>query len=181
MVRLFKIELCTEDTSGERVLAKEYLSINEISNYHRDEPFLPTYGPSFIDLYSEPNNLRIKKILKDSNEDDEDFGLLKTNSKMNLNRNQEDEGLKENDRIYMPLGGNGSFYVARMFLSISSKKISQHSELKESMKKSFKRIDIKQKPQLSEFMAFCLINECTMIDSRYQNGELSFQLCVGNL
>lgn len=64
LIRLFKIELCTQDEAiafGQgniRVLATEYLDIENISEYVTNGYMLPTFGPANIDLYSEPNNYR---------------------------------------------------------------------------------------------------------------------------
>jgi hypothetical protein len=71
LVTLIKIELCnasnTSSTFDEIVLAKEYLTLTELSNFRIDDAlFLPTYGPCYVDLYSRPNNLRVKKQNVDS-------------------------------------------------------------------------------------------------------------------
>ncbi|RMZ98955.1 fer-1 4, partial [Brachionus plicatilis] len=94
LVRLLKIELCSEDASGVRVLAKEYLVISDISNYHNDLNYLPTYGPSYIDFYNEPNNMRIKKF---NSQSQEDFNPLVHEPCSNS---------------YTPLEASGSHYIA---------------------------------------------------------------------
>jgi hypothetical protein len=49
------------------VLAKEYLILSELGNYRAGHDiFLPTYGPRYVDLYSRPNNLRVKKTNVDN-------------------------------------------------------------------------------------------------------------------
>ena len=65
LIRLFKIELCSEEEptmsfgrGPVRVLASEYLDIENISEYKTNGRFLPTFGPANIDLYTEPNNYR---------------------------------------------------------------------------------------------------------------------------
>ncbi len=152
-MRQIKIELCNETNTGEVILAKEYLSIDDISNYRNEVEYDPTYGPVFIDLYNRPNNCRTKK---------------KTN---------EDEF----ESSYTPLVGDGSFYIARLLMSISSKPISPFSELKDSVRApSYLRKNyLKSKSVLNEFLGFCVINDASMIDSRYKNGELRFKLSFG--
>ena len=164
--------MCSESASGDLVLAKEYLSLNDICNYRVDDPFVPTYGPRFIDMYNKPNNVRIQKKVNETC--DEDYAA---NDFSNFNFCQTE---LDNDR-YTPLTSNGAFYVARLFFGIASKKISQHSELKESMKSPsyLKPNYLNSKSVLNEFFTFIMIDDVNMIDSRYQNGEISFQLCIG--
>lgn len=46
LVRMIRIDLCTQDSSlNERILGSEYMSVNDISSYVKDDYFLPTYGP----------------------------------------------------------------------------------------------------------------------------------------
>lgn len=154
-MRQIKIELCSETNSGEVVLAKEYLSIDDISNYRNEIEYDPTYGPVFIDLYNRPNNCRIRKR---TNDDEPEF-----------------------ESSYTPLVGDGSFYIARLLMSISSKLISPFSELKDSVRApSYLRKNyLKSKSVLNEFVGFCVINEANMIDSRFKNGNLRFKLSFG--
>lgn len=58
-----KFELCNAVTNSEEVvLATEYVSLRELSNFRGDDAlFLPSFGPSYVDFYSRPSNLRIKK------------------------------------------------------------------------------------------------------------------------
>ena len=154
MLRLIKIELCNETKSGDIILAKEYLSIDDISNYRNEEQYYPTYGPTFIDMYNEPNNYRIKKV-----------------------------GVKSDDdtSYYASLVARGSFYKARLSMSVSSRKISPFSEFKESIKvpNYMRKSYLRSKSVIHDFLVFCVINEVSMIDDRYKNGEMRFQLCIG--
>ena len=155
MVRLIKIELCTEDKSGVRVLAKEYLAISDISSYQNDFRYLPTYGPSYIDFYNEPNNMRIKKFNSSVTEDN--FNCIVNDLSSNS---------------YTPLEASGSHYIARLLMGISSSLITE-SFSPDKDPKYFKV------PPEVEFVCFIIIDECTMIDSRYKNGKINFQLCIG--
>ena len=129
------------------------MSIDDISNYRNEEHYEPTYGPAFIDMYNRPNNYRIKKKTSEH----------------------------EFESSYTPLVGDGAFYIARLLMSISSRQISPFSELKESVRApSFLRKDyLKSKSVLNDFVAFSVINEVTMIDSRFKNGEIRFKLSFG--
>lgn len=152
---MLKIELCTEDKSVVRVLAKEYLVISDISNYHNNLNYLPTYGPSYIDFYNEPNNMRVKKFDNAKGEDSINPLVHEpcTNS-------------------YTPLEAAGSHYIARVLLGISSTPVTNSSNRTESP------IYFKVPPE-AEFVCYIIIDECTMIDSRYMNGKINFKLCIG--
>jgi len=171
LLSLFKIELCSESNSSETVLAREYLTINEISSFQSEFAFSPTYGPRFVDLYSEPNNKRIKKEYEEKY--DIEFDKCGEETLKDLN----DCETKNETNDYMPLSGNGAFYIGQLNMSISSKKILQNSEFKDSMVKNY--VSLNLKPVVSEFVAFGVLNEVSMIDRRYEHGEISFQLCIG--
>lgn len=68
LVWVMKIELCNgTDSPNDVVLASEYVNLSAISNYKADdETFYPTYGPRYVDLYSKPNNMRVKKVNADA-------------------------------------------------------------------------------------------------------------------
>ncbi len=163
LVSLFKIELCSETSSGETILASEYLKIDDISSFQSEFAFSPTYGPRFVDLYSEPNNTRTKKEYLEENDIECDTF----------------SGHTDLTHDYMPLSGHGAFYIAQLNINISSKKILQNSEFKECLSKSFQSPSLNLKPVVSEFIAFGVLNEVSMIDGRYEHGEISFQLCIG--
>ncbi|CAF0895015.1 unnamed protein product, partial [Brachionus calyciflorus] len=158
LVRLFKIELCTEDSSSVRVLAKEYLVINEIANLEFNHK--PTYGPSFIDMYNEPNNLRIKKTLNNPKDDD-----IITSSNDSI-------------KTYTPVEAIGSYYVARLLMGITSKFVSHKSKKENKLPGSDLLRNINSVP-IGDFVCYIIINECSMIDGRYQHGDISFKLCLG--
>lgn len=176
LVRLCKIELCAVDPSGERVLSTEYLAINDISNFLNDVQYLPTYGPRYVDLYNEPNNKRIKRTFSSGTGDD-DF----SNSGSANNSNSHSSSRSSHD-TYLPLVAKGAFYVARLYMSIYSMSAARPSSvLKESLQTNNSLSqELMINPREKRFVAFAIINEVTMIDSRYLNGELSFQLCIGS-
>lgn len=66
-----KLELCSGNgTQDDIVLATEYINLNELSNFKADDDtFYPTFGPRYIDLYSKPNNLRVKRANLDNDSD----------------------------------------------------------------------------------------------------------------
>lgn len=119
LVRLLRIQLCSVDSAGyEHVLASEFITINNISAFVKDEAYLPTYGPRYIDLDDdlddEPANLRKKKIIED-NLYDELF------IDGNLNPNYYKERTKRSTYTsIMPCKP-----IARLLISIKSKKQSQ--------------------------------------------------------
>ena len=182
LVRLFKIELCSESRFTTTVLATEYLDIDSISDYRTNDHFFPTLGPSYIDLYSEPENLRVKP-----------FDLAEENiQKEQLNRNEVEirgkvDKKKEhlnNTKTYVPISGStpgGGEYIARLMMGIKSVKaepyknkcqdLNNQSEILNSVSNALKK-------SKKSFTLFCLISECIICDSRYQ-GNLSFQICIG--
>jgi hypothetical protein len=84
------------------------------------------------------------------------------------------------------LTADGSFYVARMLLSISSKRVSQHLKTDSGLgAKSGTLLNLATVNYnigaTSEFIAYVVINEATMLDTKYRNDMLSFKLSVGEL
>lgn len=107
-------------------------------------------------MYNEPNNLRIKKTFHDQ---DEEIGNTNNQTK----------------NSYTPLEANGSFYVARLFFGITSNIGSKNITTNENKPS----LELFIKSPIVEFYCYVIINECTMIDSRYLNGNICFKLCVG--
>lgn len=70
---------------------------------------------------------------------------------------------------YVPLSVHGSYYVARLSLSIQSSNINPIEFPLEL-----------NKPNFIEFCLFCILSEVTLIDSRYQYGKISFRITIGN-
>ena len=151
---------------------------------------MPTYGPRYIDLYDQPENSRVRKMTEDMFEDEHSFG---ENSSISSNKE------KNHVTFYSPVSGNGAFYVARLLLKIESKKVihskkstvettngnptstSQTATIRQESQNVPIPVEIiKTNEEIKEFVAFAIISEVTMIDSRYSNGEISFQLCLGN-
>lgn len=176
---MFKIELCAEQTFGFRVLSTEYLDIDAISDYTSLNHFYPTLGPCHIDLYSEPDNLRIKSnALNNSNLD---LANLKDFSDLVPIQSEPNNSTKLVNRSYVSVNGfspGGGDYVARMLVQISSRVLSNFLEERRKYEKIF--FDLVANNQ-KEFTLFMLISECSMIDPKYQLSDLSFQLCIGKI
>ena len=156
LVNLIKLELCNE----KKVLAKEYLSIEDICNY-RDEKithFDPSYGPAFIDMYTKPNNCR--------------------NHGFDQNKSTDLE-----QSSYAPLNGENSYYVARLFISISTRKVNITSSLVINEIHGVQTPIENEYPKIENpmnFIGFCSIKEVNMIDRNFKNGIFKFQFCFGN-
>ena len=141
---------------NEKVIASEFLSIYDISSYlkddlEKDEEYLPTYGPRYVDLYNLEDKSRFQKRL---NEED----LTKD--------------MKNVFGISPDL-----FYVSRLLLSIKSLKYFRRNDSDELQNFEVESQLTKIK---HEFIVFFIIDEVSMIDSRLnQEGSLSFQLIVG--
>lgn len=180
LIRLFKIELCSEDTFGTKVLASEYLDIESISEYKTEDYFLPMFGPSGIDLYSEPQNYRhtpntyhdlIDNVLNTSFNLSNYKSMDKVLSKVVELKNK---GLRP--ASYVPVNGytpGGGDYVARLTMSIRSKTFRGGNYAGEKNSGDQERLKTKKL-----FTLFVLISDVYDIDARYQ-GDLSFQVCIG--
>ena len=154
LIRLFKIELCSESSFGIEILAEENVDIDHISDYRSSSYFLPTLGPSFIDLYTEPQNFK-----KNS-----DLFNKETQKGMNDENN-------ENKR-------HGS-YKARLQLSINS----INTSIQKSSSIQNNKNDVKSKKcdekVVKKFTAFILISDVNMIVDTAFRSDIHFQLCVG--
>ena len=193
LVRLLKIQLCSNpDTTTEQIFATEYISIFDICKEQFEvtsENCLPTYGTRYIDMYNKPENKRTIMAKSDllSNEFDQDEqSILNYNSK-----------IKSNSYESMP--GNCALYVARLLLEVQStkeinelikensinelspkKKKSADSDLQNSVSTEIpKTLLFKPPEQTVDFLAFIMINEVSMIDKRFSDGKIRFQLCIG--
>ena len=147
LVNLVTFELCKKRHST--VLATEYFSLNDICNSeNKDEPY--SFGPSYIELYSRPNNCRIKK----------------TNGKQSFNCS------------YDSLNADGSNYIGRLLLKISSSlDIENRHEKRPLSEIDF--LTVKDRIKKEKFILLCVISDANMIDSRYRDGEIKFQLTFG--
>jgi hypothetical protein len=198
LIRLFKIELCSTSTFGEKVLATEYLDIDYISNYSSDNYFFPTMGPSYIDLYTEPENLRYKTLdiaeeneeSEESNNDEEEgesnYSQLLTNDYTDARDFESDIFIYNKARTYAPICGNtpsGGEYVGRLLIGIKSSRVDPFKTKIDRMTQSKKDKTISSFQKLTKnFTLFCVLSECLILDERYvsnQSTNLSFQLCLG--
>lgn len=150
LVNLVKFELCKErhvlqQKVLEQVLATEYFSLNDICNSeNKYEPY--SFGPSNIELYSRPNNCRVKK----------------TNGKDSFNWS------------YDSLNADGSNYIGRLLLKISSSLDIGNRSLSE-----IDYLTVKDHVETKKFILLCVISDANMIDSRYRDGEIKFKLTFG--
>ncbi len=184
LVRLFKIELCLQNSSlEEKVIASEYLTIQDLSNYTKEEFYFPTFGPRYIDLYDKPDNCRIRKNIEDDLCDE----LIIDNDQLNPDYNK-DRSERSTYTSIKPAN-----YIARLLISVESQEIpsqKKSNNLNLSLSNSFRdksefdlgltkfeSIDLNSFKK--DFVAFAIISECSMIDKRFKNGEISFQLCLG--
>lgn len=164
LVSSIKIDLCTQDenTLEEKVIASEFLSIYDISNYLKDDcEYLPTYGPRYIDLYSLDTRTKIKNKTESSTDD----------------LSQLDDST-QCDNFH---------YVARLFFSIESNREVKHDTTEPKSTKLILQavqkgnsISYSMNGFKNEFILFLVLDEVTMIDPKYKDGLLSFQLCFGN-
>jgi hypothetical protein len=184
LVRVLKFELCTNNGGGsnEVILASEYVTLNELSSYETQHSYMPTFGPRHIDLYNQPNNLRGEKQLSDAPSQFDVCGDQEDLAAATSSNNQSNEYVS-----FIPMNGFGVFYAARLFMSISSNSStspnSKSIAINDLIENMYKNAAPKKtrilKSRRAEFLAFVVIDEVTMIDSRYQNADLNFQLTIG--
>ena len=169
---------------GETVLANEYLNIDDISEYQKGY-FLPTFGPCSIDMYTEPNNLRIKEGPID---EDLNYDLNVLNEDivdghcLQLNKSEKNYS----PRSYIPVSGSkpgGGSYVARLFMGVTSIAVDNKNTKIEVLEKKDvlilnNKIGFHQADE--NFMAFVMISEATAIEPRLTE-PVTFRLCLGKL
>ncbi len=151
-------------------MATEYFNLNEVSNYRQPNTYFPIYGPCYVEIFEKPNNYRIKKTNKNVKLADDKL----------LNENIETTDKNELD-IYDSIVADGSFYVGRLLMSVESKRIQSSSDFKNLLRRnkgSFfnNKID---KYIYVNYISFVMIDQITMIDSRYKNGDITIKLCMG--
>jgi hypothetical protein len=179
LIRSLKLELYAEDTFGSRLLATEYIDIDSISDYNEENYFLPTLGPRHIDLYTEPENFRVKRIASTNYEPNKDTDEIEKKLEEHV-----DKETSHTQRSYLSIGGTtagGGSYVARLFLHINTKNFSYYSSKHSQIKHNESKMSTKYNEIIKnqrKFVAFAVIHEATMIDPRFQ-GQLSFRMCIG--
>jgi len=158
LIRLFKIELCLEDSFGSKVLACEYIDIENISDYSTNGYFLPTLGPSYVHLHTTPQNfeteynshgLEENKIFSDSS---------------NISKTYDFTNCITCDQNY----------VCRLFLNVVSSTKAENS-INKKISDNLNSYNQNKK----YFTIFVLISEVNMINLKYSN-NLDFQLSIGN-
>ena len=155
---------------SEQVLATEFLDIDQISIYTK-EYALPYFNTNFIDMYTQPSNLRFN--YNKSN----DYFIESFKAKFNLieAKNSAYE-VNKMTRSFIPtpnLDATDGYYVSRLLIGIDSEELYSYKN------------DKSKAPHLNmipreEFVCFVLINEAYMIDPRYKT-DLNFRLCIGKI
>jgi hypothetical protein len=84
---------------------------------------------------------------------------------------------KSKDHTYDSLNANGSNYIGRLLLSISSS-CNKDKNQGQVEKKSL-ALNTFETVKIGQFIAICVISDANMIDNRYKNGNIKFQLCFG--
>jgi hypothetical protein len=195
-VRLIEIELCHADSSGEQILATENLNINDISSYGAEgADILPTFGPCYIEFYKEPEDSRT--ILSNQYEDqnDEDAENYFNNSS-NIYWPVRGNGAIYVGRLCMKIYSSSVNNTNESNEIKYDRQIDKNKEESDYSIESIQDFDESATDKLirkvlaknnffntyhinKNFVAFAMIKEATMIDNRFKNGDISFQLCVG--
>lgn len=164
-------------------LAREFITLSDISNYRNDYPYLPSFGPRFIDLYNEPKNLRVRKNFTDQENALEYMqqAVVAEDQQTTTSSFAASTSTSNDSHFgYTPLTAVGSHYVARLLFSITSRKITPNFDSKKylTMRPS-QANNLYSKLKKAEFVAYIVINEVTMIDSQFQGQNLNFKLSLG--
>jgi hypothetical protein len=172
LVRTVKIEICLQDSFGEDVLGVEYLDLEKISGYASNAYFLPTFGPRYVDFYSEPNTESVNGTSS--------LSQLETNETRDVNNDDYDLAKHNRQQTYNSDWLESKNYLARVLLSVSSRVVqfgykSNHQYIPSENKHLLTNINQKKK-----FTAFILLSEVYMIDKRVGDQEVSFQLAIGS-
>ena len=155
---------------SEQILATEFLDLDQISLYTK-EYALPYFNTNFIDLYTQPSNLRFN--YNKSN----DFFIEKFKAIFDLTeaKNSAYE-VNKITRSFIPtpnLDATDGYYVSRLLIGIDSEELHYYKN------DNSKSVELNKIPR-EEFVCFVLINEAYMIDSRYKT-DLNFRLCIGKI
>jgi hypothetical protein len=158
LIRLFKIELCVEDSFGSRVLACEYIDIENISDYTTNDYFLPTLGPSHVHLHTSPQNFETEY---------NSYGLEQS-------ENSDSSNISKTYDFTNCIACDQS-YVCRLFLNVSSSAKSENLMVAPNLDNLNSYNQNKK-----YFTIFVLISEVNMINLKYSN-NLDFHLSIGKI
>jgi hypothetical protein len=135
-------------------------------------------------MYNEPCNLRVKRANNTDRVSTVDEFHLESLLGAREIQESEDEAAPVHFS-YTPMTALGSHYIARLLFSITSRKISATLDTKNALSmRPSKANNLNSNLRKTEFIAYIVINEVTMIDTRYQctkyqDVNLSFRLSVG--
>jgi len=172
LVRTVKIEICLQDSFGEDVLGVEYLDLEKISGYASNAYFLPTFGPRFVDFYSEPNTESMNRTSS--------LSQLEMNESRDVNSDEQNIINDNRQQTYNSDCLENRNYLARVLLSISSRVVQFGYKSNHQYKPSENKNLLTNITQKKMFTAFILLSEVYMIDKRIVD-QVSFQLAIGSL
>ena len=179
LIRCLKIELCAKNAFQDSVLATEYIYLDDISHPKTTGGSLPSYGPSYIDLYEEPYLLTLQKKPKPA-----EYQIYSSGHVVVDNEDKpRNVPLIENTTCSLVTfnGYAGNRFIGRLLLNIESSKFYRKNAPNitdcVSVAPELKSDRLYSK---SDFIVFTCLTECSMINERYSNSELSFRLTIGN-
>lgn len=148
-----------EDSFGSRVLACEYIDIENISDYTTNNYFLPTLGPSHVHLHTSPQNFETEY---------NSYGL------------EQSENFSDSSNISKTYDFTNCIacdqsYVCRLFLNVSSSAKSENLMVAPNLDNLNSYNQNKK-----YFTIFVLISEVNMINLKYSN-KLDFHLSIGKI
>ncbi|NXY04527.1 FR1L6 protein, partial [Pteruthius melanotis] len=159
LCRRVKIQVWDEGSMNDVALATHFIDLKKISNEQDGtlfSGFLPTFGPAWINLYGSPRN---HSLIDDHQELNEGFG----------------EGVSFRGRLFLEIAVEILSGGAR-----ESKFSSIIKDIKLSSKdKDFKALKGKDKKKLEEFLLFGTFFEATMIDRKFGDKPITFEVSVG--
>lgn len=172
LVRTVKIEICLQDSFGVDVLGVEHLDLENISGYASNAYFLPTFGPRYVDFYSEPNTESMNRTSS--------LSQLEINETRDVNFNEHNLIQDNRQQTYKSDCLENRNYLARVLLSISSRVVQFGYKSNHQYRPSENKHLLTNINQKKMFTAFILLSEVYMIDKRIVD-QVSFQLAIGSL
>lgn len=177
LVRCLKIELCSQDWLGVRVLGTENIYLEDISNSF-DTNLLPTLGPTYIYLYTQTflssytrEPIMAQELRDQHSRTSADIYRRRQNeSPISASSLDNTFSLINNERNKV------NKYMGRVQMEIFSEKYMETSmqappsELYEFSKSPYRDND---------YVLFACIYDTTMIDNSLQGKNLSFKLTIG--
>ncbi|XP_013379026.1 otoferlin isoform X3 [Lingula anatina] len=144
LCRRMQIQLRDNDSVQDDIIGTHFVDLSEISN-EGQKGFLPTYGPSWINLYGSTR----------------DFSLLDEHKILNL-------GL-----------GEGVSYRARLLIAIKTEIIDM-TDMGPTKVEVEQTAPVSVAGKLEDFLLYGVFMDATMIDKRFEDKPLHFELSIGN-